>query len=384
MGFLDIFKTKKEKEVINLVDAPEWIKNKQEELEKSENNIINIIKDRILQLGEELKSEIIVLENKDLSADKRAKEKIKRIVKENVLQYISRLEKLIKSLKEIETRSVHEMNEEIDRALTNFESGAKLNYEKATFLVGKEMAATKNSIKNFYKDLEKIVGVNSETLRNIKKVEEIDLKLKEINQNDKLNKENLIIKKEVTTSFNLLNEKKESLEKKIEEFKKSQEYSRILDKEKQFEDKKTEFEKKLKELKESIDLKDLAQIFHSNEKEMLLIKKYRDNFEGTFFVDNGNGLLDLIGASKKSIDPQEMKDKINEILKFQVELDHNSPKENRLDQMNLDLKELGQKIAENEIELTKTIKKEDKFVSRLKELKKELKEKIEEIGIEVI
>jgi hypothetical protein len=96
MGFFDFLKKKeKVREELLLEGLENWLNEKKKGFSGQEGEILDSIFLMISQLTEEIKLEIIVLMDFDIDILK-AEDRVKFIVKENLKNYVSYLEKLIK------------------------------------------------------------------------------------------------------------------------------------------------------------------------------------------------------------------------------------------------------------------------------------------------
>ena len=122
MSFLDFFKKrKKEKklEKIQLKDLETWILNKKEDVKNKKNVVSNLIKEKIIQLIQELGEEIETLEKIDLR-ERKVEEKTKLIVRENLNNYIKYLRELQTNLKNLENERFDYLIEKINSIFFNF------------------------------------------------------------------------------------------------------------------------------------------------------------------------------------------------------------------------------------------------------------------------
>ena len=174
---------------------------------------MRVIQVRISQLIQELEEKISTL--KKINVDKKKiEEKIKIIVRENLDNYIYYLDELIDKLKKMNEFD-KEIVEKINSIFSDFEKRSKMSYEKATFLIGKELGDIKESIRAFFKDLENILKDNkdlidkskiiSSTKTNIEKfsnvngikleiekaIDEYDKKIRNLDNNIKIKEEDI-------------------------------------------------------------------------------------------------------------------------------------------------------------------------------------------------
>ena len=257
----------------------------------------------------------------------RADERTKFIVRENLDKYTTNLDKLIENLKNIETGdnskndsgddSEENLTVEISEKINNFEKRSFMNYEKATFLIGKELGAVKDSISVFVKDLNNIILENQDFMDSSENLFSIEHELNEIkeieNLREKINDSILNNIKELSS----LEEEKKNSREKIENIRDSKEYSEEIENNREIENKHKEFEKNLYELKQMIDFKGLANLFHNNPKKMSIISEHNLNFTNSFLKDNGASLIKLLEEAEKT--NYSIIQKINNIIEKRKE-----------------------------------------------------------------
>jgi len=302
MGFWDFFrwgsreKEKVENVKISIGELESWISDKGKEIEKQEESFFQLIQKRISQLIQELEGEISVLKQIDVN-EKKAEEKIKLIVKENLNNYIGYLERLIDKLKEL-GKEKKEIIEKINSIFPDFKKRSNMSYEKATFLIGKELGNVEESIRTFFKDLENLLKKNQVLIDNSKIISSVKTKIKDSSEIKK-------IKSHIEETIGECDKEIIELEKKIgikeketEDIMKSEKF---IEREKKIEEinkKEVELEKEIDRLREIIDFKILTNFFHSFEKEMRIIESYKENFKQAFKKTKGEDIISLFRESK--------------------------------------------------------------------------------------
>ncbi len=287
----ELVKEKEEKEVVSRNKLSEWIPNKKKENQKKEGEFLILIRERISQLDSELKLEISALENVDFDK-KKVDTRIKLIIKENLRNYIDLLIKVVGRLKDIQ--EVEKIVEKINSVFEDFDKRSKLNYEKVTFLVGKEMQATKESIRKFLKDLEGILKSNSKYLGEVKTIELVENNFKYLKEIEKDKSEILKSLDKDQEESNKLKNNSEKKKKDIEDLKESEKFKQEKIKEQELHLRKQKLEREIVVLRESIDFKFLSNFYHKFENEMKLVKEYRNDFKKTFQGSNSNVLVKLL------------------------------------------------------------------------------------------
>jgi len=385
MGFLDFFKKifaeKKEQEQeiekLKVSDLNIWIGQREKEIKEKEKQIFNQIKIIINKIVEELEDEIKVLENIDLH-NKKAVEKIKLIVRENLDNYVSYLKELIRNLQKLNKEETEDIIEEINSIFSNFNKHSKMSFEKATFLIGKEIDAVKESIGRFFRNLEKVLHENKEIIEKSKIISVIEMKISNLMKIKLFEKQFSQNIKDIKENKEDLKKQIQDLEKDIEKLKQSKEYSEKLKKEKESEVKKKDLQAQVYELKKIIDLRDLARKFHSNEKEMETIRKYRENFKEFFEKDKGKGIIELFDFNEKK---QEIFERIKQINKISKEIEESIINGVEIDDFKQKIKEIQLKIKNLDVEESRRIKKFKKIGLQEKEILDEIRKNLKEINV---
>lgn len=321
MGFWDFFKKNKkqivENETVSQDGLQDWLLNKKKDIEKQEQDFLTFVRERASQLISELEEETSVLRKVNVD-EKKAEEKIKFLVKENLFYYIKHLEKLTEKLKEIIKNK--NVIENINSALEDFKKRSEMGYQKSTILIGKEMAAVKDSIRIFFRDLEKIIKENEDLTEKIKIVLSIDKEVSNLEKTKKIKSEVTKIMEDYNSKIESLNQEVRAMEEKIQEIKKSEKFSEEMIKKEEIENKKHELEEEINKIREIVDFKLLANFFHSFKKEMNMINAYKENFKQAFSKTDGEDLLALLREAK--IQDVFISNKIQDIAKKKKEIDN--------------------------------------------------------------
>ncbi len=394
MGFFDFFKGKKEikKEILRLDELDKWIKTKKEESLTRENEIIREIKLKISDFIRDVEENINVLEKIDLE-EKKIEDKIKFIVKENLDKYIFHLEKLTENLEKLTDNSnklkINELINKVNLNFIDFDKRSMLNFEKATFIIGKELGAVKDSISNFFKNFNKIIDENKESFKSSDKILLVEEKLKEISGINRLKKdsgENVIKNTEKIKSSE---EEIKIIEKEIKLTKKSKEYESEIQEKERIEDEKKKIINEMENLRDMIDFKQLSSIFHSEKKKMDIINKYRNSFKENFQDDSGKDIMRLLEEASMENeqitrlikDISEREKKIEE--KTQI-IDLTKSPEARLIVLENHLRTIKNNIEDIKFEIDKEEKKISKFEENYKETIKLIKEELEKMNLELV
>lgn len=360
-----------------------WIKIKEEKNESLQENIAIKIKELVSLFIIEAKKNLEELRLVNL--DKYSENaRTKHLVLTGLKEYISLVENLLKEFESFNSLNFLDLNKSIEISFNNFKKRSHSKYEKATYLIGKELEKLNKNIQEFLKNYSQIISKNEKLLEDPKILDEIKERLKEYKKNESekrdIDSEIKDIKKEIKN----LDEKIKKILGSIENIKNSSENIQNL----KNEELKKQLDKKVStqilNLKQSIDFKTLAKIFHQSEKHMEMIKKFRDNFNKCFREDQGNMLRKLLSEAK--LNNKIIDEKIESINKNLIELDKISkiPKDQRIQDKNEKKKRLEQKI----ISLNDGIDKQEKRIKKIEEyqenIKDEIKKEIKRLNVNII
>ncbi len=385
MGIFDFFKKQKQQveitiEKISFKDTKNWIQNKKQELKKQDQDFLNEINSIIKELIDNLKESTISLKNVDLNK-KKAEERVKIIVQQNLENYMNNINELIEDLSKLnELNSSKDIIKKIDSLFSNFQKKSELNFQKATFLIG-ELGEIRDKIEDFFKKFDKLLTDNQSIINTSNITESIDKKLKKLSEIEEANGK---IKTEIESDKDKIdefNKKIKDLKISIEQNKQSNEYKEEIDKIDKIKNQQKELEKEIYILKSLVDLKILANIFHKNEKEMALIKKYKENFLKAFKKDP-KGIMEIIDSTSQIENKPAINKKIETITKLNNEIQglENLPikfiteidlKNSEVNKLNSNIKDINNNIEKlkKRYEKTKIIEK-----GELEMLKIEFKE----------
>ena len=391
MGIFDFFKKKKEnpdlelsQEQIQFSNIDTWLQTKKSELSEKESEIITQIQEFLNQLIQELEQETEILQNINLDDKPKTEERIKLIVKGNLENYITYVIQLIKDLKPIEPNIIT-ITDKINKIFSGFEQKSNLTYQKATLLVG-EVEKTKVSITNFFKNLKNILNENENLILVLKTVSFIETKLSEINN---LNTKS----KEINESLIQLQEKSNNLEskikdinKEIKQIKESKEYEEELKNKQEIQKQNIKLNKQIQTLRQEINFKELANIFHTNKKEMEIIKKHKEDFKDNFNKDNGEKILSLLDEAKLGSD--SIKSQITQIIDSKetlttLEESLNETRSKEIKDKEQEITQLKQEIESQKYEKTREQANQDKINKNKQDINELIKKELEKISVEI-
>lgn len=359
-----------------------WIGKKRGENEAKEKEILFLIKDKIKKYNNELNEKIRILEAFDVEA-KKEKDEIKGIVNNSRKDYIESVEDFLEKLNNLKMNEVEESMKKINKIFFDFNKSSYKNYERTTILIGKEMASIRDCVKAFSRELLKIYEENKNIVDFLKTSFFVELKLNEI---AKINKELEKIKKAIGYLDKDLIKKQDenrTLNEKLEEFKKSQDYMDFLDSQKRLEILKQDSRDNIFGLKQLIDFKALANFFHINQEQMKIVKNHKDDFYKNFIKDNGKSIMDLLDEAKLSSNKilekvDLIKNKIKETEDYEQEI-----KKDKTQELYSKIKETALEIDNIKIEKAKNEKRDGKLKTSKEELMSILKKELGGMGVDV-
>ncbi|MFA6022760.1 MAG: hypothetical protein WC781_01590 [Candidatus Pacearchaeota archaeon] len=376
MGFFDYIKK------INLFERKETGAGVESTEEKSKELSLNEIREKLASKQRELsekneelnkKTKLLVKDNisllksclnslKAVNLDNRKEEeKLKEIVIENVNIYASYLEKFIIDLENFDNIS------QITRLFDDFSKNSNKSYQKGTILVGKEFEEIRNVFKKFVLDFNLLIKENQENNHKINKFKEFNARFNEITKT-------LDVEKEIREDISKLKEIKEKKEAEIiknknelHEIINSSHYNKDLEEKEKVKVEIKKLEDEIYEVLIKINLKELAKIYHGNEKKNRIIQEYIRDYKKAIEEDKDRNFEKIVKEARgESINLVERYNKINE-LKKQVFLNEIKRKQ---------IEDLIENIEEQIKELSENINKEEKKISRFEDKRQEIESKL--------
>jgi len=365
MGIFDFFKKKQEeRKKITYGELNTWILEKNQEMNKNNQLIISLIKENIHSLGLTLEESILKLKNLSLD-DKKAEDKIKLVVEENLKKYITNLKLLIKSFEKLDYTRYEQTIVDIDEILNDFKKRSLMHYEKATILIGDDLGITKEKISEFSKNLNKIIQDNQTIIKNNKNIQSINEEINTINSTntmiDECDKKIIILNENIKLKENEINDYSEV----ILDLKKSKEYRKELEEKTNLYQLKIEYENKINELKSLTDFKKLSSLNHSDNKKMKIINQLKENFKENY---ERTKFVEILKDS--SMFNQEMEKIVEDISDYKTQL--NSKESSLPDRLAKEISSKEEKITSlrKEIEsLNEDISNEERIKQKFNESK---------------
>lgn len=374
----NVFKDKNKKEEkqienISIEQLMQRLDEKRKDSLEKDNSLKKEIIAKIYQLEIDINKSMESLKKIDLD---RRKEygKIKLIVKENLSLYINYLLKLISDLKNINAKDTKQYIEIIFTILNYFDRSSHKPFEKATILIGEELQATKNLIKDFFIDVKKIVNDNNELFEKIEKINDLTILINEIKQNnaylkildvqcDKFNKE---LDKKIGEQY--------IYKDKIEEIKSSYKYKDDLQEKEDYFKKLKIFEEEIQSVRKRIDLKLLAKHFHYDSKKNKIIQEYSTNFKYAFKNDKNLEILNMIKIAQ-NIEMNDLKEIQAKIISLNENIITDSERE--ISSIEDKIKSIESEISSIKSNIADEIKKKDKILLKKEKIILEIKKQTE-------
>ncbi len=375
MGIFDFFKKNrqnpKKKEKIKFEDIDKWIFS-EKEIIKTEQQIPKKQIEYILKnLLEEIEQGLPALKKIDLS-DRKEPERVKLIVLENLEKFIHLLERLIKDLKIISAESLEDLINKINLSFSNFDRQSSINFQKATFLIGKELEGIQQKVSGFFSEFNRIIKENEIFFKREKLVLEAEELLFRFKKEEKTKKEILTFMESLKMQINKSEKKIKEYNQEIDSLKKTEEYAKQSKNKQELDNLKKEFNNNITSLKESLDFKALTQVYHSIETQMNIIKEFKQNFKESLEKYGKEKFLDLF--SIKEIDQKKIRESIKNIEQIREKINQINLNEDITEKIEKEADYLKKEINDKEREILEN----EKRIKKIDENKRLLKDKIME------
>lgn len=391
MGIFSFLKKfKKEEEIEEVIleklvfsEIENWVAKKRVENEAKEKEILILVKGKIKDFNKDLSGKIIILNEFDVES-KKAEDRIKGVVHDSRAQYIESVENLMVDLENLEEAKFSELTKKIDRIFFGFNKASFKNYERATILIGRDMANIKNTFKTFSADLLEIFNNNNEIAESFQQIELIKSKLNSLNPIDG-NKAGISNKiASISEKINLMKKENSRLLDEIEEIKQSADYQNMLEGRGKILLLNEDLKNNISGLRQLIDFKALANFFHINPEQMTLVKNHREDFHVNFEKDGGEMIIGLLDISKLNNDEIKKKiEKISSKLK-EVENHKGEMKEDGTIELYFRIKEIVIEIDNLKIEKINEEKRDEKLKANEEELMGSLKQELGRMNVEIV
>lgn len=373
MSIFNFFKQRKKLEEpivknYNLENLPVLIEEEVKNINDKSEKFKNELKNSINHFSLEIKQKIPEL--KMLNLDKRREEqRLKDIVMKNFHDYILYLEKLIEDLEKIEPKETEKYVKDIQSVFNHFSKNSGKIYEKATILIGKELAEVRDKINNFAKEFNEKLILNKENFERMNLIKAVQDNLRDLEEAKKIQKqiENSIA--DLKRKIVIIEEKKQLTKENYEQYKKGNESKKFIEEQEKIKQENEIINEDVLKLKQDINLKDLAKYFHNNLKKSNIIKEYSENFYNSLKEDSALEIIQLLKEANQAFDEEKIKTLRQRILGQKNPAEDTKIKKFNESLLNLD-SELKYELNEIEKEKEKIIKFEEKQKQILTNLEK--------------
>lgn len=370
------------KEKISLDNISSWIKKKENNLSKEAELVYESLSESINKMNKELEVKLPILKSIDVESfgsDQRSKS----IVKGNLKAYINYVERLAKNINNLKFTTIEEYGFNLENYFIDFLNKTKENYQKASFMINKELIDVKDALAKFYGKQKRVYEDNKKIIDLTNTLNSIKAKLDSIVETERNSKEE---KQKITSlkkNIESLSLKKKSLLEKIEKIKSSKEYISNLKKKEEVKSEKEKLKKDYRSLKHSIDFKALANEYHGSEKHMNLIKAYKDDFVPTLHAKDGSDLVKLL--KEGSLLTDSLKDKIIDLKNKKENLlkKESSIKESNISAVQEEINKVENDIKTIEIEIKETTSISEKLKNSKNSIIEEIRDDLAEIDVEL-
>jgi len=374
MGLFGFFRSKKKvEEPVKEISISEGDSLLEQELKK-ENEKVNEVKGeingRIVEFVSGLREQINVLNLIDIE-EKREDERIKFMTLQGLEEYIEELEKFMENLEKANKGAeFYQYAKEIDLAVDIFLRNSRKKLEKATILIGKELAQTEEMIKAFHKEVDMVVRQNSRIISRIRSISRLSELRDSVCGAGKIRERISNSLGDLKKEKGAIIEKKSERERGLSLFMGSEECKCWFEEKATLGKERRALDEDIRELKEKIDFKLLLNKFHSIPKSLELLKDYRNDFFGTLMNDGKFKILDMLEGDEKEIIGERLKG-ISEKIR-NLKLKEDSYKVNKKERaFRSDIKKADYQIEIVDKKIEEENKKLGKFVGKEKELRQE-------------
>ncbi|MFA5723917.1 MAG: hypothetical protein WC979_06680 [Candidatus Pacearchaeota archaeon] len=383
MGILNLFKKKPEKQTLKFEDLNEFIVNKKEQLASQEKSIILTIEQELHDLINRFNENLVILKKVDLK-DKKVEDRVKFIVRENFEKYLIQFEKLIKTLESLEIKNYEESIANLNHIFADFEKRTFLNFEKSTFLIGKELGAVKDSISEFFNNINKTLKEKNEFVGTYHAVDFANKKFLDITALEETKKEINKSIEENKKKIKSFKQEEKYNQDNILKIKESSEYKSELAGETELEKQNSILEKEIYAVKQSIDFKFLSTIFHSNDKYMRIINNNKNNFK-EYILRAPEDLIKILDEAGLVSENSKIKSLVEKNKEFE-KLKHKTSKKEikKIDSIENYIKTLLSDIDLSNEEIVKENKRLEKLDENKNQIIESIKNQLEKININLV
>jgi DNA repair exonuclease SbcCD ATPase subunit len=328
------------------------------------------IEKRIALFEGEVNNSIEILRNVDLSKRKEY-ERIKITVQDNLHLYVDYLKKLLNDLKKIDEKELAGYFNRIFSCLNEFNRNSRVSYEKATYLIGREMASARSLVKQFGQDISTLAEQNKPFFEETKQAEKLSNLNNELEESKKLEKD---IRQDISyldKKIESLGNEAKSLGNEVIDIKNSSDYRKEAEEKQEHLKEQGDLDLHLQTIKQKIDFKALARVFHHDKKKAQLIKEYSHNFKEALKEDETLKIIEMTNDSQ-NLDVSSLKE-LRALLQsssFSVSKTEKkiSELEDKMGSFESEKAAAKARINEENKKLERIAKKQEKIISELRNL----------------
>ncbi len=182
MGLFGFFKKKPielevESEEISFGDIGKWIESKDKSLKGIEDETLEKIGGMLDEFYVSLGEKLEIIEGIDIES-KKEHGRVKLLVRQGLENYITSVRNLLRDLGGIDKKDLAKFVQEIGKIFVLFEKSSAKFYERATYLIGDEMAAVRNEIRRFNNELAEMFEGDGSSIKDLKRVMDVKLNWK--------------------------------------------------------------------------------------------------------------------------------------------------------------------------------------------------------------
>jgi hypothetical protein len=202
----------------------------------------------------------------------------------------------------------------INQFLENFKNSSRNSYEKATILIGKELGAAKEKIKEFQLWFQQILEENKDSLEKESNILKLRKKLEDINYLNSIKSELVYYKSNLEENKQALEKEKKTKQEEAEKTRETEEFKRFEQGAKIKQRDENLLEQEILAIKQEINLKEMLKFFHKDEKISRLLESYMENFRANMKEEHFQSLI-------KEFNPNFNLDKLKKIIEKSIILE---------------------------------------------------------------
>ncbi len=373
MGVADFLKglvKSAEETTLNFDELDPWIEKRETEIGDEERETFLLMQKRVEELNKGLEEGVSVLKEVDLEARK-AGGRAESIVKSNRNNYITHVNNLKESLYDSEEENLGPYLVLMRNTLAEFYRKSHVSYEKASLLIGKELAEVKRIVTSFSRDLEKLAEKKKGVITSSERTSFLRQKVSQLDEIE----ESI---HEIEKNIGSLNEKvkKSQREERRIAAENSKSSAAAQQKEAERESSVRALELDIHQLRSMINFKALANIFHVSQKQMSKVRAHKEGFAIALEKDNGTTLLALLDEANMNSEAIITKVKLINEKRAGIR-----PGKEYGIESSVALKTLRSELKELQKEQSHELKRIEKLKESRKELRASLREELTAMNV---